>query len=86
MPKDNVTPIADKSGDSRMWSPRQCLQNLIDEIDAGKVKPEKVLILYWENVGAKKLRRCEYCSGMTMVEHVAYLSEACHSAIETWKK
>lgn len=80
-----IISIAERAGDSHMWSARQCLESLLDEIDAGTVNPDKLLILFWEDIGGGHLRRSERCVNFTTVEHVAFLAEAWHSAMEKWR-
>lgn len=83
--KSNVISLADKAGDSHMWTAEQMLEELLAEVKAGKAKPEKMLILFWEDVGNGHLRRSERCVNFTNVEHIAFLSQAWHSALEKWR-
>jgi len=82
-----VVSIADKSGDSRMWSAEQMLEELLSDVRSGKLKPDKMIVLFWEpKDGGKSSTRYSRYVNFTKAEQVAFLARAAHDALHDWKE
>jgi hypothetical protein len=86
MPNDNVILMGKHAEDSRLWSPEQCLDELLTDIRSGKHKPKKLIVLFWEDLhGDGRLTRGERYVNFTYTESVAFLTLAQQDAIESWR-
>lgn len=76
---------AEKHSDGAMWTPRDCLAQLLADIDAGDTDPTKISIhMVTQNAnGDWKLNF--YQAGLSRPEHVALLTLALHDTVESWK-
>lgn len=77
---------ADRAGDSRLWSPLECLEDLVSKIKSGEVKPSQLAVHFFEerDNGGKTHRFT--VSGVTFPEHIALLNIALCRTIEEWRE
>jgi hypothetical protein len=85
MGEKKVISLADKAHDSRMWTAQQMLEDLLNEIRDGEVKPKHMIILFWEETEEKRLRKSARCVNFTNSDYVAFLATAAHDAMHDWK-
>lgn len=87
--EDNIVRLnaarASKHGDSRLWTPRDALEDLLYRIDNSEVLPTQIAIHYFVPLTAGG-RQHGYCvAGITVPEHVALLAVAQYRVIEDWR-
>lgn len=86
MSDKKVVSIIEKSHDSRMWSAEQMLEDLLEEVRSGKVKPERMIVLFWEPLEDSRLRRSSRAVNFTNAEYAGFLVSASHDALHDWKQ
>lgn len=68
---------AEKSDSSKDWTPKDCVETFLNDINRGDIKPTKVYILYQEEGSDKEtVRHGEYFSHMSHMEHIVLLEDA----------
>ena len=84
--QEKVVSLIEAKNDSRLWSPRRALQEMIADIDAGKIDPTRLIVLAWEEDDKRRLtRKITYLSNMTNADFVAFTALAAKQAIEEWE-
>ena len=56
---------ADVAGDSRLWSPEDALEDLLNEIKAGRIKPTQLAIHYFEGTPETGMKHDYSAAGLT---------------------
>lgn len=78
-----VSLMAERGGDSRMWTAEQMLVELLDGVRSGEIKPEKMLVMFWEPRGDQKLtfgyRAVNFASRM---EYIGFLASTLQLEIQ----
>ena len=77
--------LADKSSNSGTWSPEQAIQTLLDDIKAGKIKPVKAIVMFFEEKEDGGLRPQRWFSNITRSEEVALTVLATRMAVDDWR-
>lgn len=75
---------AAKAKDGALWSPRDCLLQLVADIDAGAVAPNKICIHMLTEMPDGGWKHNFYQAGLSRMEHVAVLAMGQKSALEDW--
>lgn len=86
MASEKVVSMADKAGDSRLWSAEQMLDELLEEVKTGKVKPKRMLVLFWEPLEGNREQKSYRAVNFTNAEYIGYLASAAHDALHEWKE
>ena len=81
----SVIRMADKKSDCTLWSVRDCLQAMIDDIDSGEINPESIAIHYYERTEHDRLKPCFYISNLGFPEHIALLHIAIDDTAARWR-
>ena len=76
---------AEKKQDSREWSCLDALEDTIQHIKSGEIKPESMAIHWWEKQDDGRTHHYQV-SGLTYPEHIALLSLAEYRVITDWHK
>jgi hypothetical protein len=79
-----IVNLIERKPDSKRWTPREALMDAVADIDSGRIKPTKLMVLYVEDV-EDRVRASEYICGMNISEHIAFLTIKLHEAIDDWK-
>jgi hypothetical protein len=82
---EKVVALIDKGKNSKMWTAEQMLTELLEEVKAGKVNPEKIIVLFWEPTQDRRLRKSSRCVNFTNADYVAFLASAAHDALHEWQ-
>ena len=77
---------AEKSNDSKAWSPEDALEELLERVKAGKVKPVWLAIHYLEEEPDGGRRHHHQCAGLSYADHIALLTVALQRALKDWQK
>ncbi len=75
---------ADRSGDSRDWSPLDMLKSLVRDVEEGRVKTNQICVHFWVNEDGGRVHH-NSVAGMTFPDHVALLTVALHECVDNWK-
>lgn len=76
---------AEKAGDSRLWTPIDCLEDLVEKIKSREVVPSQLVIHFFENRENGGKTHHYMASGVTFPEHIALLNIALTRIIEEWR-
>lgn len=77
--------MATRSADSAVWTPAQALRELADAIDAGKERPENMMLFWLEDdgKGGKKPRR--WFANVSHYDAIALTSLAHQMCLDDWR-
>lgn len=39
---------ADRADDNRLWTPADTIRDVLGDIEAGRIEPDKILVLHWK--------------------------------------
>lgn len=76
---------ADKAGDARLWTPLDCLREVLRLVEAGDLKIDKIVILHREEIESGGTTGGYFMAGMTRPELIAVLAVAQANAVEDWR-
>ena len=76
---------AEKAGDSKLWTPQDCVEDLLKELKSGRIKPSQIVIHYLEDYDDGYREHGWSISGVTRQEHIALLELAKWRMLELWK-
>lgn len=76
---------AKKKQDSREWSCLDALEDAIQRIKSGEIKPMGMAIHFWEKDDDGRTHHYQV-AGLTFPEHIALLSLAEHRVITDWQR
>lgn len=77
---------AEKIGDSRLWTPLDLAKRLLQGIESGAIKPNKIVVHYLEPLENGDSIPGYFACGVTALEHVALLHVAMHYAIRDFSQ
>ena len=68
----------DNAGDSRLWTVRDALAETLQEIDAGKMNPDKVVMILWEShpKDPERVAKMWRCAGVG-AEDIVVMTQFC---------
>lgn len=76
--------LANKKGDSRLWSPEDALESVLRDLRAGAINPKCIAIHYFESLGdGNAVHRC-VVANLTREEHIALLALAQNRELREW--
>jgi len=75
---------AEKNQDCREWSALDALEDLMQDIKAGKYNPSSLCIHFWEKNEDGSRTHHYQVAGLTFPEHIALLATAQHRVITEW--
>lgn len=78
---NNVDRQENNSSSSELISPKQLLEMAIEEIDSGKLSPNRAIIILVSDVGDNAERISARWSNMDMAQSVYYLNKALHAEL-----
>lgn len=74
-----------QTGDNQDWTPLDCLEYLCEEIRAGHIAPDSLLVHYTtRQPGGIDLHQ-EMSAKLTHTEYIAFLNLALKKAIDEWQ-
>lgn len=76
---------AELTGDCTLWTPADALRSALEDIEAGTINPEQMVIHLFEETEDGRWRHHYYAAGVTHQEHVAILEMAKARALEDWR-
>ncbi len=82
---ENVVRLADVKSDSALWSVRDCLVAMIEDIDKGEIDPDCVAIHYFENLENGRMRPGYYLANMNHEKHIGMLHVAIQDCCDRWR-
>jgi len=78
--------MSSKSSNSAVWSGEQCVEEFLGEIKSGKIKPTKLMILWFSEGEDGRMRPHRWFANMSRTEEIALLQLAIQMGIEDWKE
>lgn len=72
-----------KKNDNSLWSPRECLEAVLRDLDAGEINPKSLLVVYTEENADKKTISA-YRANINREEEVAIVSHWLHRSLHRW--
>lgn len=76
--------LADVKQDASKWTARDALQDLIDDIDSGKMLPDKLVIHYVEKLENGGYKHHWSVAGANIWEHLGLLDLAKDRMLRYW--
>lgn len=67
-----------------VWSPVECLKELIADIEAGKVKPTSLMVMFFEDLPGGKCRPGHFNANMTAGETFGLLEVTREKVLRDW--
>lgn len=86
MDRLTIVPIASKSQSANSWTGIQCLKKFIDDVESGKVQPDKVIILWFTLNSDGSVNPHHWYAQIDRCEEIALLETAKQLAIGEWIK
>ena len=79
---------ATKAGDSRLWTVKDCLEYMLNDLASGSCGATKIVISYLEPTKGEEnsFTSGYYVAGATTAEAIAMLEAAKVAAIERWRR
>jgi hypothetical protein len=69
-----ATARAQKANDSRKWTPKELLEELLDQIKNGDVKPRQIAVHWFEDAGEDNVGAHRFlAANSTWMDHLALL-------------
>ena len=76
---------ADKLGDSREWTPRDALEDVLKRLDAGEIAPEQISIMWLQPGSDENHQQFRWTvAGMESRDHLAMVTLAQHEIAQIW--
>ena len=76
---------ADKLQDSRLWTAKDAIEDLLADVIAGKINPTQLAIHYFEGTPETGLKHHYQAAGLTYPNHIALLNVALDRMLRDWK-
>lgn len=75
---------AENAGDCRLWSAEDALEDLLQRVRSGEVKPLHIAIHFLEDKPSGGYRHGYTVAGATFQQHIALLNVALNRVIKDW--
>ena len=86
MAENKVTNLAHGRKDSTKWTPRQALQEAINDIDSGALNADRLVILAWStDVDSDRILKTMYVANFNKTEFVARMQTVALDAVLDFK-
>ena len=85
-PRLKVVPISTKHPSGDTWSPLQLLKEFVSDVEAGNLRPVKLVLHFFEETPDGGLQPRSWQAGCTRTEEIALMELEMHRAIEAWRK
>ena len=76
---------AEKAQDSRLWTPRDMLADMLADIEAGRVNPKEICVHWFEETPKGGYRHFFCVAGLTYQTHIALLHVALNRVLDMWR-
>ena len=77
---------AERARDSRLWGAEDALEDLLDQIRTGEVKPTWLAVHYMEGDPSEGMEHRYSAAGLTYPHHIALLNIALDRVMKEWKE
>lgn len=74
-----------KPGDSGSWTPKECLQRALDDIESGEEKPTRCLVIFIEDPIPDGMSITPYRANLNRLEEIGYLNLHMSIQLDKWK-
>lgn len=75
---------AEKNNDSRLWSTEDALEDVLQRLRAGQIKPDQLAIHWFENLPGGGYRHGYTVAGVTFQQHMALLHVGLDRTMKAW--
>lgn len=79
-----VVKLATKGSSSTTWNPEQCVEEFLDQIKSGNIKPTKIMIAFFEDSDDGRLIPSRWFANMNTIETVALIELIKELTMKDW--
>lgn len=84
--KASVLSLTERRKPELLWSPEECVHELLESIKSGKVKPVKMAVHYFEEDEEGGLLPRTWSAGFSHSDEIACAALMLQQAVDHWKR